>query len=86
MKEAAYDKGRLLCVFGLSTTWVASQIVDAAGRTDSVPDRTVTMSGQMSWWTRAALSVCAVIVVVRPAAADPDRPAEQEQAEEWADE
>jgi len=29
------------------------------------------MSGQMSRWTRAALSVCAVIVVVRPAAADP---------------
>ncbi len=29
------------------------------------------MSGQMSWWSRAALSVCAVIAFVRPAASDP---------------
>jgi hypothetical protein len=29
------------------------------------------MSGQMSWWSRAALSVCAVVAFVRPAASDP---------------
>ena len=29
------------------------------------------MGGQMSWWSRAALSVCAVIAFVRPAASDP---------------
>lgn len=29
------------------------------------------MSGQMSWWSRAALGVCAVIAFVRPAASDP---------------
>ncbi len=29
------------------------------------------MSGQMTWWSRAALGVCAVIAFVRPAAADP---------------
>lgn len=29
------------------------------------------MSGQMSWWSRAALGVCAVIAFVRPASSDP---------------
>src|SRR3954451_3040221 len=71
MKEAAYDRAASFAFTIFQLRGRLRRLLTRQGAADGVPDRTVTMSGQMWWWSRAALSVCAVIAFVRPAASDP---------------
>jgi len=71
MKEAAYDKGRLLYVSNFLSVGGFADVLTRQGAAENGSDGTVTMDRRMSWWSCAALSVCTVFAFIRPAASDP---------------